>query len=148
MTVRTDIRDAVLSLLNTGTPEGIPETTKRRYVPGEKLVESRIAAFFAEETDNRIGGPAGPLTKRSLTIALQAMVGVENPEDADDAVEPLLTHIVDRMGDTNLGGLALNVVEVSTLWASANDAGRFYLVALTRWQIEYQTRRADLTRKQ
>lgn len=148
MSVRQDIRDAVIALLNAAPPTGVPVTTKRRYVPGEKLVESRIAAFFAEEAANRIGGAAGPLTKRSLTIALQAMVGVENPEDADDAIEPLLTHIVDRMGDTNLGGLALNVSEVSTLWGSANDAGRFYLVGLTRWQVDYQTRRDDLTRKQ
>ncbi len=75
------------------------------------------------------------------------MISVETPEEADDTIEPMLAHVVEVMGNTNLGGLALDVSEVSTLWASG-EAGRFYLVALTRWKIEYQTKRDDLAAKQ
>lgn len=148
MSVRQQIRDAAMALLNTAPPTGVPTTTLRRFIPGEKLRESRIAAFFAEEEASRVGGAAGPLTKRSLVLALQAIVATENPEDADDSIEPLLEHIVDVMGNTSLGGLALNVSEMGTLWATANDAGAFIIVALTRWRIEYQTVRDDITRKQ
>lgn len=148
MTVRQDIRDRVIADLNAAPPTGVPMTTKRRYMPGEKINTARMAAFFAEEEASRPGGAAGPITRRVLTLALQAVVCVEDPAQADDAIEPLLAHIVDMMGDTNLGGLATNVAEVSTLWASDNQSGVFILMALTRWRIEYQTKRDDLTRKQ
>lgn len=147
MSIRQDIRDAAIAALNAAPPTGVPSTGKRRYIPGEKLTEPRLAAFFGEEDASRPGGRSAPLTKRSLTLIIQAMISVENPQDADDTVEPLLVHIVDVMGETNLGGLALDVSEVSTLWASG-EAGRFYLVALTRWKIEYQTKRDDLGAKQ
>lgn len=147
MSVRKQLRDAAIALLNNQRPANIPECTKRRYIPGEKLTEPRIAAFFGEEDATRPGGRSGPLTKRSLTLVLQAMVVVETPDEADDAMEPLLEHIVERMGDSNLGGLALDITEESTLWASG-QAGAFYLVGLTRWKIEFQTKRNDLSLKQ
>lgn len=148
MSVRQDIRDRAITELNAAPPTGVPNTTKRRYVPGEKITEPRIAAFFAEEEVSRVGGPASALTKRSFIIALQAIVIVEDPEDADDACEPLLEHVVNVMGDTNLAGLALSVTELSTLWASANSSAGFILAAMTRWRIDYQTVKNDLARKQ
>lgn len=147
MSVRQSIRDASIAALNAAPPTGVPETGKRRYMPGEKLTAPRMAAFFGEEDTIRPAGRGGPITKRSLILVIQAMIAVETPEEADDAMEPLLEHVVKIMGDTNLGGLALDVSEVSTLWASG-EAGRFYLVALTRWRIEYQTKRDDLNAKQ
>jgi hypothetical protein len=147
MSVRQQIRDAAIAALNASAPTGVPECGKRRYIPGEKLNEPRMAAFFGEEDASRPGGRAGPLTKRALILVIQAMVVVDTPDQADDAVEPQLEHITEVMGDTNLGGLALDVTEVSTLWAQG-EAGRFFLVALTRWRIEYQTKRDDLTAKQ
>lgn len=146
MTLRTDVRDAAIAALNAAPPTGVPDCGKRRYMPGEKLTQARMAAFFGEEDVTRPGGRGGPIVKRDLILVVQAMVAVENPADADDAVEPLLEHIVDVMGNTNLGGLALDVTEISTLWASGN-AGMFYLVALTRWKIEFQTKRDDLNLK-
>lgn len=148
MSVRQQIRDAAIDLLNDFLPTGIPETTKRRFIPGEKLDGPRIAAFFLDEQDQRPGGRSGPITARGLVLALQAIVAVEDAAEADDAIEPLLEHIVERMGDTDLGGLATNVIEISTVWGGANDAGLFYLVALTRWRIEFQTARANLSAKQ
>lgn len=148
MSVRQQIRDRAILELNAAPATGVPTTTKRRFIPGEKLTEPRIAAFFAEEEASRVGGPGSALTKRDFILALQAIVVVENPADADDTIEPLLEHIVAVMGDTNLAGLALEVSEIGTLWASANDAGAFILVAMTRWRIKFQTVRNDLARKQ
>lgn len=148
MSVRQSIRDRAILELNAAPPTGVPQTTKRRYVPGTKLTEPRIAAFFAEEETQRIGGPGSALTSRSFILALQAIVIVEDPADADDACEPLLEHIVAVMGDTNLAGLATGVSELSTLWASANDSAGFILAAMTRWRITFQTVKNDLSRKQ
>lgn len=146
-TVRQDIRDAAIAALNAAPPTGVPETTKRRYIPGAKLTGPILAAFFGEELDERPQGSAGAIVKRTMTLAIQGAVVVEDPEQADDAMEPLLEHVVSIMGDTRLGGLAHDVAEVSTLWAASDQAGAFVLVALMRWRIQYQTKRDDLTRR-
>lgn len=145
MSRRQDLRDAAIAALNAAPPTGVPACTKRRFIPGEQLREPRLAAFFAEEEARRPAGAAGPITHRGLTLVIQAMTTVEDPEDADDAIEPMLEHIVAVMGDTNLGGLALNVLELGTLWAASNEGGRVYVVALTRWKLDFQTKRNDLT---
>lgn len=147
MTVRQQIRDNAINALNAAPPTGVPACGKRRYVPGENTTEARLAAFFGEEDANRPQGAGGAITKRAMTLVIQGIIVVERPDEADDAMEPLLAHIVDIMGDTNLGGLATDVAEISTLWASANDGGRFTLVALTRWKIQYQTKKDDLTER-
>jgi hypothetical protein len=144
VSVRQQLRDTAIAELNAAPPTGVPECGKRRYIPGENTSEARLAAFFGEEDASRPQGAGGALTKRTLTLVIQGIVVVERPEQADDAMEPLLEHVVAIMGNTNLGGLATDVAEVSTLWASA-ESGRFILVALTRWKIQYQTKRNDLT---
>lgn len=144
ISVRQQARDQVIAELNAAPPTGIPEATKRRFVPGQVVTSPRIAVFFAEEDASE--GPV-PLTKRDLVLAVQAIVAVEDPAQADDAVEPLLVHIVSVLGETNLGGLAHKVVEASTLWGS-QQADLFYLVALTRWRVRFQTHRAKLDAKQ
>src|SRR5690349_15660597 len=102
MTVRQDIRDRVILELNAAPPSGVPQATRRRYVPGTRLTEPRIAVFFIEEPTSRQGGRAGALAQRRLTIAVQAVLPVENPEGSDEAMEPLLAHIVATLGATTL----------------------------------------------
>lgn len=147
MTIRQQVRDTAIAEINTDLPVGVPECGKRRFVAGEKVTEPRMAAFFGEEDVQQPQGRGGPLAKRSLILVIQAIAVVENPEDADDAVEPMLEHITSVMGDTNLGGLALGISEISTLWATGGDSV-FVVAALTRWRIEYQTLRDDLNAKQ
>lgn len=147
MTIRSEIRDQAIAELNASLPTDVPACGKRRYSPGEMTTAPRMAAFFGEEDAKQPGGMAGALTKRELILVIQAIVTVENPEDADDAVEPMLEHIASVMGDTNLNGLAHGITEISTLWATG-EAHVFIIVALTRWRIHYQTKRNDLSAKQ
>ena len=144
MSIRQQIRDRAIEEINAGLPTGVPECGKRRFVPGEKTNAARMAAFFGEEDTKQPGGRAGPLAKRELILVIQAIAVVERPEEADDAVEPMLEHITSVMGDTNLDGLALGVSEISTLWATG-EASMFIVAALTRWRIEYQTVRNNLS---
>lgn len=149
MTVRQDCRDACITLLNTARPSDVPEAGKRRFAPGERITDPRIAVFFGEEQTAQPGGSRSPIAARSLIMAVQAIVAVETPAEADDACETLLAWIVEQLGNTALGGLATNVRELGTLWQQGGDAtSLFYLVATTRWQVDFQTLRADLTRKQ
>lgn len=144
MTIRQDIRDRAIAEINADLPTGIPECGLRRYVPGERILAPRMAAFFGEEDAARVNlGRASPLTKRALTLVIQAIASVENIEDADDAVEPMLAHIVSRLGDTKLNNLAIDVTEMSTLWATA-ESNVVHVVALTRWRVEFQSKRDDL----
>lgn len=147
MTIRQDIRDAAIAALNAAPPAGVPVCGKRRYVAGEKITAPRLAAFFGEEDVTQPQGRGGPLAKRTLVLVLQAIAVCETPDEADDAVEPMLEHITAIMGDTNLGGLALGVTEIGTLWASG-ESSVFVIAALTRWRIEFQTLRNDLNAKQ
>lgn len=148
MTVRSDIRDQVIAELNADLPTGVPEASRRRYVPGTKLDAARIAVFFVEEPVSRPGSRAMPIVQRKLTVAVQCVLPVEDPEDADDAMESLLEHVVARLGDTYLGGLATDMRELGTQWAGDSSTGLYVFMALTRWEVEYQTQRADLTKKQ
>jgi hypothetical protein len=149
--IRTQIRDAVITLLNTDRPDGIPEATRRRYIPGRYDDDMRIAVFFHREVPERIGGRGGPLTKRTLHLAVVPIVAVEDPAEADDAAEPALEWIVSRLGNTNLGGLAHDIEEGAggegTSW-TALQSNLLWLAVPTLWRIEYQTLRDDLTRKQ
>lgn len=149
LTIRQQIRDRALDELNLDRPTGVPVATKRRFVPGQVITENRIAVFFAEEDTQPGPGPrpSSPLTRRKLNLAIQAIVATERPEDADDAAESMLAHIVERLGKTNLAGLAFSVSELSIVWA-AQQSDLFYLVALQRWAVDYQTAKADLTAKQ
>lgn len=146
MTIRQQIRDAAIVELNDQPPTGVPLCGKRRYIPGEKITSPRLAAFFGEEDVTQPQGRSGPLARRNLILVLQAIAVVQRPEEADDAIEPMLAHIVDVMGETNLGGLATGIAEISTLWATG-EASVFVIAALTRWRIEYQTLRNDLNVK-
>lgn len=147
MTIRQQIRDQAIVEINAARPIDVPACGKRRYSPGEKTNAPRMAAFFGEEDSKQVGGAAGVLTKRDLILVIQAIATVENPEDADDAVEPMLEHITAIMGETNLNNLATGVTEISTLWATG-EAQVFIIVALTRWRIAFQTKRNDLNAKQ
>lgn len=148
MSVRDQIRDRMITELNASNPTGVPDATKRRYIPGQKITGPRIAVFFAEELTERVGGRGSSLTRRNFTIAVQCVILVEDPADADDTMEPLLEHVVGVLGDTNLAGLATDVAEVGTQWGGDSSSGLYILMAIMRWRVEFQTVRNDLTRKQ
>lgn len=148
MSLRELIRDQIITELNTDTPTGLPQATKRRYVPGAHLREPQIGVFFVEEPAERVGGRGGALTKRNLTIAVQCVIPCEDPAEADDLLEPLLVHVIDKLGDTNLDGLVTDCVEVGTQWGTDTSTGIVVHMGLNRWRVEYQSVKDDLSRKQ
>jgi hypothetical protein len=146
VTIRQQIRDQVIAELNAAPPTGVPEATKRRFVPGQRLPEPRLAVFFGP-TENVARKPGFPVKDRELVISIQGAVAVENPADADDALEPILAHVVDVMNGTNLTGLATEVTELGTEWASG-AADLFYHAGVIRYLVRFQTKRNDLAAKQ
>lgn len=146
ITLRQSIRNGVIELLNTARPQDVPEFTKRRYVPGERVTEQRGSVFFVAEPAERIGGRGGPVTQRKLVIAVQIVDAVEEPDEADDAVEPALAWITQQLGTATLAGMVHDFEQLGTAWETESRE-LFYIAATTTWRVEYQTLRADLNRR-
>jgi hypothetical protein len=146
-TVRQDIRDAFITAINTARPVGVPEATRRRFIPGQRVSSQRLGVFFVKEENVQPGGRSGAVTKRALTLATQVVDAVEDPEDADDSVEPSLTWLVSVLAGSNLGGLVFDIQETATVWETQNH-DLFYVAATVTWTVTYQTQRANLAAKQ
>lgn len=146
VTIRQTIRNRVIVLLNTDRPADVGEFTKRRYVPGERILEQRCAVFFVAEPAQRLGGRGGPATERKFTLAIQVIDAVEEPEEADDVVEPALAWITSRLDTTTLEGLAHDVEHTGTAWET-DSRELLYIAASTTWRVEYQTLRGDLNKR-
>lgn len=147
MSIRQQIRDRIITELNTDRPTDMPEATKRRYVPGELLTGPRIAVFFRREAARPATNRHSPLTARDLVIATQSLNFVEDASDIDDSVEPLMEWITRILGNSNLDGLAHDIEEGETVW-EVQYADCIYVAATTLWTVSYQTRRANLDAKQ
>lgn len=144
--VRQVIRDLIIDKLNVIVkPAGVPSATKRRWMPGADV--PAMAVIFLDEPVAPKPSPGFPLARRSLALGIECVAGADLPELSDDEVEPMLAWATAALGETNLAGLALSIEEQSTVWDAA-QADRFYLRATLRLNIEYQTKRNDLTKKQ
>lgn len=146
MSIRQDIRDRVIALLNTDRPSNVPEFTKRRYVPGQRITEQIAGVFFIAEPAERMGGKGGPATLRKFVLAVQVVDAVEETDEADDALEPALEWITRQLGGTNLEGLVHDIEHTGTGW-DAESRELFYIAGTTTWRVEYHTLRADLSRR-
>lgn len=147
MSIRQQIRDQIITELNTDRPTDVPECTKRRYVPGELLRAPRIAVFFRRDPARPATGRHSPLVARELFISTQCLNLVEDPADIDDSVEPFLTWITSVLGETNLDGLAHEIEEGETTW-EVQYGDCIYVAATTLWRVSYQTLRNNLAAKQ
>lgn len=136
-----------MAALNTSRPDGVPEAGRRRYVDGEPIGVPSLGVFLVKEDASRVGGKAGPLTRRELRIAVQAIAAVEDPGEADDAIAPMREWVVSVLGGTTLDGLALDVTEVGAQWETASK-GLFVIACTMLFAVEYQSLKADLTARQ
>jgi hypothetical protein len=150
VTVSIEIRDAVIAALNADLPSDIPTATKRRVMPGEPVRAAFIAVFLGQEAVNYPGNKRGPLTARSLEVLIELGLATDDLAAVDDLIEPMRAHVVERLGDTNLGGLATAVLE-----RGIPENGRpvwkldlYNAVTFVRYDVEYQTARNDLGARQ
>jgi hypothetical protein len=143
--IRLQIRDRIITELNTSRPGDVPAATKRRWMPGEPITESRIAVFFIEEA-NRLPSRTAGIAARSLQVAVQCVTAVAEPDEADDAVEPMIDWAVKVLADSNLNDLASWVEEVATRWSVA-QMDRVYVAVTVVFQVNFQTKRTDMEKQ-
>ena len=148
VTISLDIRDAVMTALNTDTPTGIPMATKRRVMPGEPVREPFIAVFLGREQVTHPGGSRGPIADRPLEVLIELGTATDDLANVDDLIEPLRAWLVKALGDSNLGGLASEVQELGVTERATYKLDLYNALAITAWTVRYQTARADLAARQ
>lgn len=142
MTIRSDIRDAVIAALNNGTPSNVPAATKRRWIPGERLSEPIMAVFYVSE-DTTLQSRTAGVSQRALRLSIQIVYLSDDIDGVDDLVEEAAAWVIEALADSNLNGLASWVQEVGTAW-EAVKMERVYMVAQVQIDVNYQTKRSDL----
>ena len=149
-TVSLQIRDAVIDALNDAPLSGVPQASKRRVMPGEPVRESFIAVFLDDEAVTYPGNERGPLTARNMGVMIELGIVTDDLSAVDDLIEPLREHVIERLGDTNLDGLATSVIE-----RGIPEGGRvvykldlYNALCFIRFDLRYQTARANLSERQ
>jgi hypothetical protein len=145
------VRDAVIDALNEPAGSGdVPVATKRRVMPGEPIKEPFIAVFLDDENVNLPQGTRGAIAARDVGINIQIGVATADLSTVDDLLEPLRAHVIERLGDTDLDGLATSVIEVGIPEGGriAYKLDLYNALVFSYWRVRYQTKRADLSAKQ
>jgi hypothetical protein len=138
------ILDACVLALNTDRPQDVPEVTKRRTLPGEKLKEPRMAVFLGDENVERGRTRRDPLTRRAMAIAVQCAAPTDDIEELDRIVAPMLIWSTRILGLSRLGGLVYELRETGTQ-RRPEHIDLFTMTATQVYECTYQTRRDDLT---
>lgn len=145
------IRDAVIAALNEPPGSGdLPVATKRRVMPGEPVSEPFLAVFLGDEAVSLPQGTRGAIAARDCEVTVQIGIATADLAEVDDLLEPLRAHVIERLGDTDLGKLATSVVEVGIPENGrlAYKLDLYNALVFSVWRVRYQTKRADLSAKQ
>lgn len=146
MSIRLQIRDAVIAALNVTTrPADVPEATKRRWTPGSN--DPSYAVIFIDDPVDPNQRTGFAVTRKHLTIGVECVQSADLPELSDDIVEPMLSWAEAALVNTNMDGLAHEIEYVTTKWEQG-QADKVYMRATVLYSISYQTKRGDLTLKQ
>lgn len=142
-TLREQIIAAAATVLNTGTPAGVPQCLRTMMQPNETSQLPALIVFPTREEVFDGGGKWGPLVKRSLSLRF---VGFASGDPADGALDPLVAWLSTLNGQT-FGGLVNSTIEAELNWQYDETNYQIAAVAVD-FTIEYQTKRGDATQRQ
>jgi len=143
-TIRQQILDEILDLLNFGRPSDVPLATSRRWLLGDDVDLPAISVWVIEETRRRgqrsarFGGP----DERTLKVAIQVVYAGEHNASAERQIDEYIEHVDDVLGDTTITDLAHQVVVDRITWEVVQQDVT-YVVATAECLIQYQTTRGD-----
>lgn len=138
-TYRDQVLDALVAELNNGRPIDVPEARRRRFSTMEADQLPIIDVATLREQSQRIGGAAGPITRRKLLIGVRCWASGDAPEIAADA---MVLWVTKTLSQNRLGGLVNDIEETETQWA-ADALDIIYGVAEVQFAIDYQTKTKD-----
>lgn len=131
--VRERIVDAVVAALNApGKPAGLT-VHRSRTRPIDK---DRLPAMVVYLATEDVGDHAAIAVMRTLRIRVECRVTGDPP---DTVLDEHVTWAVKALkADEKLGGLAVRINEVRTVWDAA-ERDKVYAAAATEFEIEYAT---------
>lgn len=144
-TIREQIIEAAVALVNSGAPGGVPVCVRTQMQPTETNDLPSLTCFpIREEIADTKTGRWGPIIVRTLYLRF---VGYASGNPADAALDPMVAWIASQLGGSQLGGLAQDAMEHEINWQY--DEGNFAVAAVAMdFRIEYQTLRNDATQSQ
>ena len=141
--IRNQVLDAVVALLNTGRPGEVPEFRRERPNPTQQLAAGNVCLApipGPQETSETVPNKRGPLTVRHLLVAVE----VWNVGATSVCLDSALIWITGQLAGSRLGGLVHWTEERQTQWARA-ALDEDYWRATVVFDVEYQTARGNLT---
>lgn len=151
-TLAIDIVEAIIELLNTDVPSDVPTATNRRVIPPEPFREPLIAVFLGPQPSQPAGGSTrSPIADRERVVWVQTGIVTDDVTQIDTLLELLHKHVVSKLGDTNLGGLATDVQQRGIVHPDepfVYGLDLYNAVQRVRFDVRYQSARANLAAKQ
>jgi hypothetical protein len=148
--VRSQIVDAAIALLNTSTPGGIPATDDTRLesysaeggeLPAISLFEIR------EEMETEKEGRWSYFLKRTFTMRVEMRIAETVAVKARAAMDPLYVWVGSQLGGQQFGALAEDCYEALAEWQYA-AADQPYTLLQLDFRVLYSTLKTDPTRVQ
>lgn len=148
-TVRNQIMDAALAMLNNSPPGGVPQTDDGRIQPySEDELPTAVLYEIREDDQNEKEGRWSYFLKRTFTMRIEVRVAAPAGGDSPRAaIDPILVWIGKTLGAQQFNGLAEDCYEQHTEWQRA-DESRPYTMVQVDFVIEYSTLKSDPTRTQ
>lgn len=146
VSVRLEVMSRVKTALNAvGRPSGLPEARVRRPMPVNQQTAPtgpEMNLYFVRELGRAATNKSGPLTKKHLTLVVESRSPTKDPEEVDSILEPFHSWAEKVLSGETLGGYVHLVSFEGIDWVPVY-ADRVYAVSLTRFLVEYQTKRDD-----
>lgn len=102
-----------------------------------------LVVYALEQSAQRVGTRQGSVADKELVVGVECRVAADEP---DVAIDPLLAWAIQSiLADPKLGGVAMDVSETKTAWASALTEDQTYGAARVEFAVHYRSRAADPT---
>ena len=146
--VRKQIGDAAIALINASPPAGVPvaDDTRLEAYSGPEL--PAISVFeIREESETEKEGRWSYFLKRTFTLRVEIRIAETLAHAARAAMDPLYVWVGTQLGGQQFGGLAEDCYEALAEWQYAAEDQAYTLLQLD-FRVLYSTLKTDPTRAQ
>lgn len=139
--VREQIIQAAVALVNASPPTGVPACQRTRAAPSENVDPGVLVCFpLDEETEPQPKtGRFGPTVTHTFTLQF---VGYATDTIPDQALDPILVWLSQCLGGQQFGGLAIQTTPRKKEWNYSQSNVKAAAVAVG-FSIEFKTLRND-----
>ncbi|WKZ15433.1 MAG: hypothetical protein QY317_16175 [Candidatus Jettenia caeni] len=137
--IREQILSAILTALNTGRPQGVPQATRE----GKEYESSQLPSVTIRpqgEVVGQVHGRRGLIRGRQLKVVVECRGSGNIP---DQALDTYLVWITKALDGNTLNGLANDMVEEGQITWLSEIADKTYGMATVEFTVYYQTKKGD-----